>query len=76
MSGMTLNAEVASARQSRLVAEALVDGHNRTQVERRARALGISRDMADVVATVCCRRPDVDHEPTRRSTVTEGASRS
>lgn len=63
MSGMTLNAEVASVRPSRLVAEALVNGHDRKQVERRARALGISRDMADVVAAVCCRCADDSSEP-------------
>lgn len=55
MSGMTFNADVARVRPSRLVAEALVHRHDREQVERRARAMGIPRDMATVVATVCCR---------------------
>lgn len=55
MSGMTMNAEVATVRPSRLVAEALVHGHDLDQVERRAKALGIPRDLALVVATVGCR---------------------
>jgi hypothetical protein len=76
MSGMTLNAEVASVRPSRLVAEALVNGHDRTQVVRRARALGISRDMADVVATVCCKCGDSENEPGRQFAMADEASHS
>lgn len=60
MSGMTMNAEVSSVRPSRLVAEALVHGHDLNQVERRAKALGIPRDVARVVATVGCRCRDED----------------
>jgi len=60
MSGMTMEAEVVSVRPSRLVAEALVNGHDLKQVERRAKALGIPREVARVVATVGCRCSDVD----------------
>ena len=55
MSGMTINADVIEVRPSRLVAEALVHGHDLNQVERRARALGIPQDIARVVAAVGCR---------------------
>lgn len=55
MSGMTINADVIAVRPSRLVAEALVHGHDLNQVERRAKALGIPQDVARVVATVGCR---------------------
>lgn len=60
MSGITLNAEVATLRPSRLAAEALVNGHDRKQIERRAQAMGISPDVTDVVVAVCCRCEDDD----------------
>jgi hypothetical protein len=60
MSGMTMEADVVSVRPSRLVAEALVNGHDLAQVERRAKALGIPREVARVVAAVGCRCSDVD----------------
>jgi hypothetical protein len=60
MSGITLNAEVASLRPSRLAAEALVNRHNQEQVERRAKAMGIPLEFAEVVASVCCRCSDVE----------------
>lgn len=60
MSGMTIDADVVSVRPSRLVAEALVHGHDLAQVERRAKALGIPREVARVVAAVGCRCSDVD----------------
>lgn len=60
MSAMTMEADVVSVRPSRLVAEALVNGHDLAQVERRAKALGIPREVARVVAAVGCRCSDVD----------------
>lgn len=60
MSGITMNAEMTSVRPSRLVAEALVHGHDLNQVERRAKALGIPHDVARVVAAVGCRCRDED----------------
>ena len=60
MSGIMMNAEVSSVRPSRLVAEALINGHDLKQVERRAKALGIPRDVARVVAAVGCRCRDED----------------
>lgn len=76
MSGITLNAELASVRPSRLVAEALVDGHDREQVERRAQALGISPDMADVVAAVCCRYSGNETDAVPERCCKEESSRS
>jgi hypothetical protein len=60
MSGMTIEADVVSVRPSRLVAEALVNGHNLAQVERRAKALGIPREVARVVAAVGCRCSNIE----------------
>lgn len=55
MSGMTINADTVAVRPSTLVAEALVNGHDLHQVERRAKALGIPQDLARIVTTVGCR---------------------
>lgn len=60
MSGMTMNAEVSSVRPSRLVAEALVHGHDLSQVERRAKALGIPHEIARAVTAVGCRCREED----------------
>lgn len=55
MSGMFINADTAAVRPSTLVAEALVNGHDLNQVERRAEALGIPQDLARIVTAVGCR---------------------
>jgi hypothetical protein len=76
MSGMTVNAEVASLRPSRLAAEALVNGHNQEQVERRARAMGIPHEFAEVVATVCCRLSDAETMSRSARSAGDDSSRS
>ncbi len=55
MSGMFVNADTSAVRPSTLVAEALVNGHDLHQVERRAKALGIPQDLARIVTAVGCR---------------------
>jgi hypothetical protein len=76
MSGITLNAEVTTVRPSRLAAEALVNRHDPEQVKRRARAMGISHDVADVVAAVCCRCADDDTTPVSRRSAGDSSLRS
>lgn len=76
MSGMTMNAEVSSVRPSRLVAEALVHGHDLNQVERRAKALGIPHEVARVVAAVGCRCREEDSLTTSSQTAGDDALRS
>ena len=76
MSGMTMNAEVSSVRPSRLVAEALIHGHDLKQVERRAKALGIPHEVARVVAAVGCRCRDEDVLSTSSHTAGDDALKS
>lgn len=41
------------ARPSRLVAEALVEGHDRTVFVERARSMGLPRGLTDVLLAAC-----------------------
>lgn len=41
------------ARASRLVAEALVEGHDRTLIEERARSMGLPSGLTDVLLAAC-----------------------
>ncbi len=41
------------ARPSRLVAEALVEGHDRTVFVERARSMGLPRGLTDVLMAAC-----------------------
>ncbi len=43
----------SQARPSRLVAEALVEGHDRTVFVERARSMGLSRNLTDVLLACC-----------------------
>lgn len=44
-------------RASRLVAEALVEGHDREEFVERARSMGLSRGLTDVLLAACPCRP-------------------
>jgi hypothetical protein len=47
------------ARASRLVAEALVEGHDRTVIAERARSMGLPRGLTDVLLAACpCKQDD------------------
>lgn len=47
------------ARASRLIAEALVEGHDRTVIAERARSMGLPRGLTDVLLAACpCRQVD------------------
>jgi hypothetical protein len=45
------------ARPSRLIAEALVEGHDQTMFVERARSMGLSRGLTDVLLA-CCPCPE------------------
>lgn len=47
----------ASTRASQLVAEALVKGHDREVIVQRARSMGLSRGLTDVLVAACPCRP-------------------
>lgn len=47
------------ARASRLIAEALVEGHDRTVIAERARSMGLPRGLTDVLLAACpCKQID------------------
>jgi hypothetical protein len=46
-----------SIRASQLVAEALVEGHDRDVIVQRARSMGLSRGLTDVLVAACPCRP-------------------
>lgn len=52
--GMTAKNEARELRPSLNVAEALVNRHGPKQIEDRARRLGYSRGLTDVVVAACC----------------------
>lgn len=43
----------SQARASRLIAEALVEGHDQTMFVERARSMGLSRGLTDVLLACC-----------------------
>jgi hypothetical protein len=47
-------------RASRLVAEALVEGHDPEVFVQRARSMGLSRGLTDVLLAACPCRPTAD----------------
>lgn len=54
---------VVHTRASRLIAEALVEGHDSEVIVQRARSMGLSRGLTDVLLAACpC---DSHHETSR-----------
>jgi hypothetical protein len=55
-----------TTRASQLVAEALVKGHDREIIVQRARSMGLSRGLTDVLVAACpCASPSPQHAPAR-----------
>lgn len=55
MKSVRMEAEMGQVRPSRLIAEALVNGHDSTEVTQRAQAMGLSEGLTRAVVSVCCR---------------------
>lgn len=53
-----------TTRASQLIAEALVEGHDREVIVQRARSMGLSRGLTDVLIAACPSRP-TQSPPTR-----------
>jgi uncharacterized protein YjhX (UPF0386 family) len=58
MQSVATNADTAVSRPTQLIAEALLDQHNPTELISRAQRLGFSHDLTEAVVTVCCRDRD------------------
>lgn len=54
-----------TTRVSQLVAEALVKGHDREVIVQRARSMGLSRGLTDVLIAACPCRPPAPPSPSR-----------
>lgn len=55
MNSANIDAAAVRARPSRLIAEALVLGHDSSEVTRRAKAMGLPESLTRAVVSVCCR---------------------
>lgn len=55
MENARMNIATGHARPSRLIAEALVLGHDAVEVTQRAEAMGLPRSLTEAVISVCCR---------------------
>lgn len=60
MKNVRIDAAGGRVRPSRLIAEALVLGHDSTEVTQRAQEMGLSETLTRAVVSVCCRE---EHEP-------------
>jgi hypothetical protein len=64
----------SQTRASQLIAEALVEGHDREVIVQRARSMGLSRGLTDVVVAACPCGPTVGNR--RKTTVSNRAELS
>lgn len=69
MSSVPMDAAGGQVRPSRLIAEALVLGHDSVEVTERAEAMGLPESLTRAVVSVCCR----EEQGTEHSTMLETA---
>lgn len=55
MNSVSMDAAVGQLRPSRLIAEALVLGHDALEVTQRAEEMGLPESLTQAVVSVCCR---------------------
>lgn len=55
MKSVSMDAAVDQVRPSRLIAEALVLGHDSVEVTQRAQEMGLPESLTQAVVSVCCR---------------------
>lgn len=55
MNSGSMNGVAAPVRPSRLIAEALVLGHDAVEVTQRAEEMGLPESLTQAVVSVCCR---------------------
>lgn len=58
MTSVAMDAAAGQVRPSRLIAEALVLGHDSAEVKQRAEAMGLPESLTQAVVSVCCREQD------------------
>ena len=72
MQSVAAVADASVFRPTQLIAEALIDRHDSSELTSRAQRLGISPDLTEVVVKVCCR----EQQGTVQSTPHAVAARS
>jgi hypothetical protein len=55
MQSVATSTDTAVSRPTQLIAEALLDQHDSSELISRAQRLGFSHDVTEAVVTVCCR---------------------
>lgn len=63
MKSVQMDGSGGQVRPSRLIAEALVLGHDSAEVTQRAQAMGLSEGLTHAMVCVCCREQQ-EAEPT------------
>lgn len=55
MNNVSMDGASGHVRPSRLIAEALVNGHDAVEVTQRAEEMGLPESLTQAVVSVCCR---------------------
>lgn len=55
MNSVSIDGAAGQVRPSRLIAEALVLGHDSVEVTQRAEEMGLPESLTEAVVSVCCR---------------------
>lgn len=55
MNSVSIDAAAGHVRPSRLIAEALVHGHDSVEITQRAEEMGLPETLTQAVLSVCCR---------------------
>jgi len=64
VNSVSMDAAVGQLRPSRLIAEALVLGHDALEVTQRAEEMGLPESLTEAVVSVCCReQQDTGQQP-------------
>lgn len=62
MTSVPMDGAAGHVRPSRLIAEALVLGHDAVEVTQRAEEMGLSESLTQAVVSVCCRNQQDSEE--------------
>lgn len=63
MNSVTMDSVTSQIPPSRLIAEALVLGHDSEEVTQRAQEMGLSETLTRAVVSVCCREQQDVEQP-------------
>lgn len=70
MNSVSMDGAAGQVRPSRLIAEALVLGHDAVEVTQRAEEMGLPEGLTRAVVSVCCR----DHQESEEQSMLDSGS--